>query len=101
MTEAELERLAILIEECAEVQHIACKILRHGYGSFHPGDTRRTPNRQILERELADVYAVMMAMTTAGDFSMCEVTQDWSAVWAKKKPYLHHQVAVHDGHEHG
>lgn len=36
LTPAEAECLAILIEECAEVQQIACKILRHGYDSCNP-----------------------------------------------------------------
>ena len=95
----EMERLAVLIEECAEVQQIACKILRHGYESWHPKDYEETPNRELLENELADVYATMKAMTTAGDFSMRAVTQDWTAVWARKKPYLHHQSTVTDHQE--
>src|SRR5574343_752810 len=32
LSEAELERLAILIEECGEVAQAACKVIRHEIG---------------------------------------------------------------------
>lgn len=48
LTNAELERLAILMEECAEVQHIIGKIIRHGYESFNPFDDNKTPNRKLF-----------------------------------------------------
>lgn len=34
MSNEELERLALLVEEAAEIQQIAMKIIRHGYASL-------------------------------------------------------------------
>jgi len=60
LTEAEAERLAILIEECGEVTQAACKILRHGYESTNPKaitpiEEDPETNRSALERELGDL----------------------------------------------
>jgi len=57
LTPAQYERLAILMEEAAEVIQIIGKIQRHGYESRHPdgGPT----NREMLEKEIGHVnYAV-------------------------------------------
>ena len=60
-TESELERLAILAEECAEVQQVVMKIIRHGYGSHNPFDELKTPNRELLNKELGDLmYAIKL-----------------------------------------
>lgn len=53
----ERERLVKLIEECAEVQHAACKILRHGWMSFNPDDRNDETNLSALNRELSDLKA--------------------------------------------
>jgi NTP pyrophosphatase (non-canonical NTP hydrolase) len=65
LTLAERERLALLIEECAEVQQIVGKILRHGYESTHPdgGPT----NREMLETELGHVHFAVGMLAGNGD----------------------------------
>lgn len=45
LSDAELERLAYLAEECGEVQQIIGKIIRHGYESYSPND----PEKQLTE----------------------------------------------------
>lgn len=55
LTPAQIERLAILIEECSEVQQIACKILRHGYDSKNPLIDDSLTNRQLLQNEMGDL----------------------------------------------
>lgn len=55
LTSAQEERLYLLIEECAEVQHAATKILRHGMASHNPDAIRAPSNRESLERELGDL----------------------------------------------
>ena len=56
---AQIERLALLVEELGETQQAIGKILRHGYNSCHP--KTRVPNKISLERELGDVaFAVDM-----------------------------------------
>lgn len=70
LSKAEIERLAILIEECAEVQQIACKILRHGYNSYDPTIIGPAPtNKQLLERELGDLSFVIDFLTEVKDIS--------------------------------
>ena len=46
----QLERLSRLIGECAEVIHVAGKIINHGYKSEHP--VTGESNDDALEREL-------------------------------------------------
>lgn len=76
LTPAEAERLAVLIEEAAEVQAIACKILRHGYRSFNPdlivnqrdGGPKLT-NREMLEKEVGHFYSAAKRMFAAHDLT--------------------------------
>jgi hypothetical protein len=63
LTPAEAERIALLMEECAEVIQICGKILRHGYESFNPMDSNRTTNRRVLEREVGHVRFAISLMT--------------------------------------
>lgn len=87
----ERERLAILIEECAEVIQIACKILRHGYESYHPNRPEGPNNRGELEKELGDVRYAMIAMATAGDVYKQQI-HEWAHNKAKDiRQYLHFQ----------
>lgn len=86
---AEVERLALLIEECAEVQQIACKILRHGYESHHP--LGLTANRAMLEREIGDLRAAIMLMGLAGDVSWETVRESSIQKAASVRQWLHHQ----------
>ena len=52
VTPAQLERLAILMEECGEIQQAIGKVLRHGWeGRYDNGVT----NREQLEIEIGDV----------------------------------------------
>lgn len=67
MQNAELERLAILAEECGEVIQIIGKIIRHGYESYNPFDENKTLNRRLLERELSDIELIRKLMIEKGD----------------------------------
>ena len=88
LTPAQAERLAMLIEECGEVIHIAGKILRHGYDSYHPAD-RTVTNRELLGRELTDLYAV--ASSLCRDKVPEGSLHDQDRAWLKKLRYAHHQ----------
>lgn len=86
---AEHERLAMLAEEAAEVVQIVGKILRHGYESKHPDNMNGPTNRQMLENEIADFYAIAGVMEDLKD-----VTVEGEAVRQaikKKRRYTHHQ----------
>ena len=73
LTPAQAERLAMLIEEAAEIQQAATKILRHGYDSHHPDDEKKTPNGTLLCEELTDFCAVTVVMGMAGDLSLIHI----------------------------
>jgi len=84
----QVERLAMLAEECGEVIQIVGKILRHGYDSTHPDGG--PSNRELLVNELCDIDAVWGAMRSRGDikgYSYAKVKE----VWVRKLRYTHHQ----------
>lgn len=94
LSAAEVERLTMLAEECAEVVQAVTKILRHGWTSFHPADPERTPNHELLDKELTDLKSVVWAMQQQDQFVHGE--PDWSTLeqrWAEKLRYTHHQEA--------
>lgn len=92
LTPAEAERLYILIEEAAEVQQAATKILRHGYASHHPDGG--ADNRANLERELSHVGTAAEMMIKAGDVSRREIAEGAVEKTDSMRPYLHHQAAT-------
>lgn len=88
MSPAELERLAWLAEECAEVIQAIGKIIRHGYESKDPTNPDHEGNRADLIRELSDVTAAVLLMDREGDITMNEILMKAQARHGK---YLHHQ----------
>ena len=88
LTPAEAERLAYLIEELAEAQQAACKILRHGYNSYHPDRPQAAGNRHDLNRELTDVVGAMIRMIDARDI-LPSILLDPPR--NKGSRYMHHQ----------
>ena len=48
-------RTIYLIEECAELIHILCKAERFGVDNWHPNDSEKTPNRELIAKEMRDV----------------------------------------------
>lgn len=87
----EIERLALLIEECSEVSQIACKILRHGYNSYHPDDDNETPNRRLLEEEVGHLSFVIRMMQKNHDLSHEQIKKSESYKAISVKHYLHEQ----------
>ena len=89
LTPAEIERLALLMEEMGEAAQAIGKILRHGYGSRHPdgGPT----NREALEKEIGDVRAAISLMIEKGDLSVAELWRHEEEKQESVKRYLHHQ----------
>lgn len=74
LSNAALERLAVLVEECGESLQCIGKILRHGYDSTHPngGPT----NRDMLERELADVTVAAELLYTKDENGNSDLSAD-------------------------
>jgi len=92
LTPEELERLAILSEECAEVQQVIGKIIRHGYESYNPFDQEKTTNRSLLEKELGDLVFAMALMMSNIDVQEANIqAQKWKKRESIKK-YLHYNT---------
>lgn len=96
LTPDELERLAILAEEAAEVQQIVMKIIRHGYSSHNPFDEKKLSNRKLLEIELGHLQYIGQQMAYKKDIDNFRVNLS-SAEKAKSiKKYLHHNEFPHE-----
>jgi hypothetical protein len=89
LSDAEKERLYLLIEECSEVQKQACKILRFGYPDIHPHT--KVDNRTILEEELGDLEAVTDLLYNAYDVRHTKVIQQIAKKNEKLKQFTRFQ----------
>src|SRR5262249_326621 len=96
LTDAEAERLALLLEELGEAQQAIGKILRHGYTSVDPTKNEPKPNnRQALERELGDGMAAVQLMDDACDLSGIAIARHKQKKLGRVTKYLHHQKEPH------
>lgn len=93
LSDAEAERLALLLEELGEAQQAVGKILRHGYESFAPSDPEGPTNRQQLQTELGDVLTAIGIMDHHGDISKARIELRVSEKNKKVWRYLHHNQA--------
>ncbi len=94
LTPAEVERLALLAEECGEVIQVIGKILRHGYESYHPEGN--TSNRELLALEVSDVMAALVLMQELDppDIEPDEIEASTREKAQQLKKYLHHQEEI-------
>lgn len=101
LSDAERERLAVLMEECAEVQQIIGKILRHGYDSKHPNRMRpQDPdNREMLAEEIGHVDAAIKLMVSNRDVSLDGIKTYRRQKEARIGRYLHFQSNDKVDHE--
>lgn len=53
------------VEECSEVIQIACKIDRFGWFNYNPYDKSKTPNIELLKREMNDVVEAFNVLEKA------------------------------------
>lgn len=90
LTEAQQERLVALIEECSEVVHIGCKILRHGYKEYHPAVGPSVTNLDTLEEELGNLVLAYERMITNNDVNGNRIYNK-KVERASKPFYMHHQ----------
>jgi len=90
LTPAEAERLSILMEEMAEASQVIGKILRHGYGSYHPKDPDKRSNRTLLSEEMGHVRFIVGEMCERQDISALIMQGSAEEKKAKINKYLHH-----------
>lgn len=89
LSNAEVERLAILMEELGEAQQAIGKILRHGFDTSY-SDGNPT-NREDLEKELGDVHNAQRMMIEAGDLNPAAIQLRAKAKEMTIGEFLHHQ----------
>ena len=88
VTDAERERLVILMEECGEVIQAAAKIIRHGWESRYDDGT---PNVIRLRDEMDDVQGMIWAIEQMDDTYIGDSRTSPSQVWERKKRWMKHQ----------
>jgi NTP pyrophosphatase (non-canonical NTP hydrolase) len=93
LTPAQIERIALLMEECGEVIQACGKILRHGLDSYSPLDPDQTTNREMLEKELGDVRYAEGLLIDSGDVSAQGIKVAERRKEKNCPRYLHHQPA--------
>ena len=96
LTPGELERLAILGEECGEIVRMVGKILRHGYQSYNPDQPGHEGNRRELEKEIGDLMGIIVMMGSAGakDIDTNFITSRVNPKIERIMQYAHHQEEV-------
>lgn len=89
--DAEMERLHLLQEECAEVIQAASKILRHGECSCNPLEIDGSTNRQNLEKEIGDVLSAIDRLVKWRQVSRSSIDKRRIHKTISAEKYLHHQ----------
>lgn len=89
VTDAQVERLAVLLEEMGKAAQVVGKVLRHGYAARHPDGGMN--NRELLERELGDVLCAVDLLQGALDVRGMEVQAARQDKHQRITKYLHHQ----------
>lgn len=100
LTKAQLERLAIMAEESAEVIKAAMKVVRHGYESYNPHGHGGVVNRDDLAEELGHAAYATALLYEAGDVSQNDIVRAINLKEKSIKPYLHYQGSGHDDTAH-
>lgn len=88
LSEAELERLAVLVEACGAVTNVAAKTLHYGLDSDNHGLTAFT-NRTLLENAIGHIFAAVRKMWHAHDIS--DLAVEAACLEREHNVILHHQ----------
>ena len=90
LTEAEIERLALMSEEAGEVQKCIGKILRHGYDKRNPLKKDGKTNREKLTDEIGDFVNAKNLMVACGDVDAAVIERRVAFKATSCKAWLHH-----------
>lgn len=94
LTEAEIERLALLSEEAGEVVKCVGKILRHGYDKRNPLKSDSKTNREKLQEETGDFINAKNLMVACGDMDAAFIERRVSFKAGACKAWLQHAHAI-------
>lgn len=89
LSAAQIERLAILAEECGETVQAAMKVIRRGYDRKHPRKPGPT-NRGHLEDEIGNVLNAIEMMVEAGDVRSKKIKASLESKRERVKKFLYH-----------
>jgi len=93
MSNAQIERLYLLAEECAELSHAIIKALRHGMDSYNPLIEGEAPsNQEEIEFEVGDLMFAMELCARNGDFNQARAFAAKQLKGRKVWQYLHHNT---------
>lgn len=94
LTDAQLEALAILAEECGEVVQRVGKVLRHGLMSRRPSTGEL--NVKLLQDEIGDICAALDVLTDLGVISEDPVydRHEWKLRKFRDEPERLHHIQV-------
>ena len=67
ITDAQVERFGIFVEECGEALQIVGKIQRHGLLNRNPTIEKAQTNRRMLEKEIGHILNSIKLLIEAGD----------------------------------
>lgn len=87
----EREILNIIIEECAEVQHRACKALRFGLSEVQPGQD--LTNAERLSDEIGDLGAILCLANQEGMISEDRILAAGAAKEEKLRTFMQTEKA--------
>lgn len=90
LSDAQLEVIALLTEECGEVVQTTMKIVRHGLESWHPLRPTGPVNREALEREVGQVLAVVFMLIDLKVLDRGRVQYALRAKLHNVQQWLHH-----------
>ncbi len=86
---AQIERVALLMEEMAETIHVIGKILRHGFNSYNPYTEEK--NKTLLEKELSHVSLALSLLIANGDIDPLALTEYQSLKQQSVKRFMHYK----------
>lgn len=89
--DAEMERLHLFQEECAEAIQAASKILRHGESSYNPLDQDGPTNRDNLEKEIGDILSAIDRLVKWRQVTRSTIDKRRVYKTVQAEKYLHHQ----------
>lgn len=95
LNSADAELFALLAEECGETVQAIGKILRHGKHSWDPDVVGKRTNIEDLDKEVADILAVIDIMTRAKLLDPANIESLKNAKLEKVWRYLHHNAPLH------
>lgn len=90
VSEAETERLGILVGEMGEVHQVLGNIYRHGLMNKNPLDPKSKTNRVLLERELGDVLNAIKLLIEGGDVREDRILKRASKKYKDIQQWLHY-----------